>query len=518
MEKYLYQRNTSKTSDYVMWMAFPGIYSFSMSSLGYLWMFKTIDELEGVNIERICSDTDKTQYQPSEVDLIGFSFSFDIDFLTIFSMLDKYGIPLKAKERDKIVFAGGPVVSANPEPYRDFFDFFVIGDGEDVNIKAIEVCKNAQNKQDALKNLSELDGIYVPAYPKKVKKLTKKLSECIYTPIISDSAFFKDTFILEMSRGCANRCGFCLASYLNLPLRCVPYDELLKTIELGLENTNKIALLGAQISAHPHFNDVCKYIYDKIQSGQDIEMSVSSLRVDAITPDVVKTFVSAGQKNTTLAIEAGSERLRKVINKNLTEEQIFNAVKIARDNGLKGLKFYGMIGLPTETQEDLEAVIKLAKRLKQENKGFDISFGFSSFVPKPNTPFQWLGRENTKSLEEKSNFLKKELHKLGVTAHISSIKWDYWQAVLSRGDASLNDFVLEIYKQGGKLGAFKSSAKKYNIDTDYFANANWAFDKELPWDFIEINPGKEFLITENQKLITGVYNRSTQDLTSVQNS
>lgn len=304
-----------------------------------------------------------------------------------------------------------------------------------------------------------------------------------------------------MSRGCANRCGFCLASYLNLPLRCVPYDELLKTIDLGLKYTNKIALLGAQISAHPHFHDVCKYIYDKIQNGEQIEMSVSSLRVDAITPDVVKTLVAGGQKNSTLAIEAGSDRLRKVINKNLTENQIFEAVKIARANGLKGLKFYGMIGLPTETQSDLDEIVNLAKKLKKENKGFDISFGFSSFVPKPNTPFQWIGRENTKLLEEKSNFLKKELHKLGITAHISSIKWDYWQAVLSRGDSSLNDFVLKVYQYGGKLGAFKKAAKELKINTDSFATDNYSFTQDLPWDFIDIKPDKEFLIQENQRLI-----------------
>ncbi len=504
-EKFLYNRINSKNTDFVMWMGFPGIYSFSMSSLGYLWMFKTIDEIEGVNIERICSDTENTQYNISDVKVFGFSFSFDMDFLTIFSMLEKYNLPLKAKERDKfpLIFAGGPVVSANPEPYKDFFDFFIIGDGEDVNLKVIDICKSNQDKTKdyILKHLSEIEGVYVPKYPKKVKKLTKKLSECIYTPVLSENAFFKDTFILEMSRGCANRCGFCLASYLNLPLRCVPYDELLKTIDLGLDYTNKIALLGAQISAHPHFHDVCKYIYNKIQNGEKIEMSVSSLRVDAITPDVVKTLVAAGQKNSTLAIEAGSDRLRKVINKNLTEEQIFDAVKIARDNGLKGLKFYGMIGLPTETQEDLFEIIELARKLKKENKGFDISFGFSSFVPKPHTPFQWCGRENTKSLEEKSNFLKKELHKLGITAHVSSIKWDYWQTVLSRGDASLNDLIFKAYKYGGKLGAFKKAAKELKINSDSFATDNYSFEKELPWDFIEINPDKEFLIQENQKLI-----------------
>lgn len=505
-EKYLYNRINSKNTDFVMWMGFPGIYSFSMSSLGYLWMFKSLDEIDGVNIERICSDTENTQYNISEVKVFGFSFSFDMDFLTIFSMLEKYNLPLKAQDRDKfpLIFAGGPVVSANPEPYTEFFDFFIIGDGEDVNLKVIDICKSNQDKpkEKILELLSELEGVYVPTHARKVKKLTKKLSECIYTPVLSNNAFFKETFILEMSRGCANRCGFCLASYLNLPLRCVPYEKLIDTINLGLEYTNKIALLGAQISAHPHFHDVCKYIYDKIQNGEKIEMSVSSLRVDAITPDVVKTLVAAGQKNSTLAIEAGSDRLRKVINKNLTEHQIFEAVKIARDNGLKGLKFYGMIGLPTETQEDLDEIINLAKKLKKENKGFDISFGFSSFVPKPNTPFQWCGRENTKLLEDKSIFLKKELHKLGITAHISSVKWDYWQAVLSRGDASLNEFILKAYQYGGKLGAFKKAAKELNINTDSFATENYSFSKQLPWDFIDIKPGKDFLIQENQRLIS----------------
>ena len=509
-EKYLYNRINDKNADFVMWMGFPGIYSFSMSSLGFLWMFKTIDEFEGVNIERICADTQATKYSIKDVNLFGFSFSFDMDFLTIFSMLEKYNIPLKSEERHNfpLIFAGGPVVSANPEPYKDFFDFFIIGDGEDINLQVVEICKNnvGKSKNEILEILSDIEGVYVPVYPKAVKKLTKKLTECIYTPVLSENAFFKNTFILEMSRGCANRCGFCLASYLNLPLRCVPYDELLKTIDLGLKHTNKIALLGAQISAHPHFHDVCKYIYDKIINGENIEMSVSSLRVDAITAEVVKTLVAAGQKNSTLAIEAGSDRLRKVINKNLTEEQIFNAVKIARENGLKVLKFYGMIGIPSEPQDDLNDIIKLAKCIKQENKGFDISFGFSSFVPKPNTPFQWCGREATKTLEIKSNFLKKELHKLGIAAQISSIKWDYWQAVLSRADSSLNDFILEVYKNGGKLGAFKAAAKKLNINTDFYANCNYDFDKKLPWDFIKISPGKEFLISENKRLLENFNN------------
>lgn len=504
---YLYNKALSKDADYTVWMAFPGITSFALSSLGYLWMFKTIDELDDVNIEMVCSDTKTTKFKRDDIDLIGFSFTFDTDFLTIFSMLEKNKIPLKSSERTEnnpLIFAGGPVVSANPEPFRDFFDFVIIGDGEDVNLKIVKLCQQhkEKSKPEILKILGNEEGVYVPSLEKKrVSKITKCLTECIYTPIISEDAFFKNTFIMEVARGCSNRCGFCLASYMNLPLRSVPYEDIINSIELGLKHTNKIALLGAQISAHPQFSKICEYIYKKIQQGDKLEMSVSSLRVDAIEPDIVKTLVAAGQKNSTLAIEAGSDRLRTVINKNLKEEQIFRAAEIARANGLKGLKFYGMIGLPTETQADIEETIQLAANLKKQHKGFDISFGFSSFVPKANTPFQWCGRESTKSLEEKAKYIKKEMHKLGVSANVSSAKWDYYQAVLSRGDGSFTEFLIDIYKSGGNLGAFRKSAVKHNIDTDYYALGNYDLNQTLAWDFIDVKPGKEFLKSEHERLL-----------------
>ncbi len=501
---YLYNHNAHKNADFKVWMAFPGPQSFALSSLGYMWMYKTIDEQSDINIEMLFSDTENFQF--NNVNMLGFSFTFDMDFLTIFSMLEKYNLPLKSIDRDDnapLIFAGGPVISANPEPYKDFFDFFIIGDGEDLNLKAVNICKDNQDKSKAeiLQILSNIDGIYVPTLNQKsVVKITKRLTECIYTPVISENAFFKNTFIVEIERGCANRCGFCLASYLNLPIRFIPYEQIIEAIELGLKYTNKIALLGAQLTAHPKFDEICKYIYDKIQNGKDIQMSVSSMRVDSFKPEIVKTLVAAGQKNTTLAIEAGSERLRKVINKNLTEEQIFNAVQVAKDNGLKGFKFYGMIGLPTETTEDLDEMIKLAAKLKEKFKGFDISFGFSSFVPKPNTPFQWYGRENTKSLEKKADYIKRELHKLGIKSQFSSHKWDYYQAVLSRGDGSFTDYLIDVYKKGGNLGAFRSAAKN-KINTDYYACENYTFEQTLPWDFINIKPGKEFLISENKRLL-----------------
>ena len=505
-ETFLYNPITKKDAGINFWMAFPGPEAFAMSSLGYLWLFKYLDELDNLNVERIYSDIKTTKINVESVDLIGFSYTFDTDFMHIFSILNKYNIPLKKTDRNSdfpLIFAGGAVITTNPTPYEDFFDFFIIGDGEDVIVKIIELYRENKSieKDKFLKIIAELEGIYIPTLTLKTKKLTDKLNQCIYTPILSDNAFFPNSFIAEVSRGCANRCGFCIASYLNLPLRCLPYENIIEAIDFGLKYTNKIALLGAQLSAHPKFEKICDYIYNKIQSGQTIEMSVSSLRVDSITPNILKTLVACGQKNITLAIEAGSERLRKVINKNLTKEQIFKAVKTAKDAGLKGFKFYGMLGLPTETQHDIDEMILLAKEIKQEYRGFDLSFGFSTFVPKPNTPFQWIGREDTKSLENKSNYIKKEFHKIGVPVTVSSAKWDYWQAVLSRGDSTLGDFLIEVWKQGGKLGAYKSAAKKFNINADKFAIENYSFEDALPWDFIEINPGKVFLIRENIRLL-----------------
>ena len=505
-EIFLYERPIKKDYDFNMWFFFPGPESFAMSSLGYLWLYRAIDMLDGIDIERVYSDTKTTRIMRDKIDLIGMSFTFDTDFMAIFKFLEWNKYELKAKDRketDPIIFAGGPVISSNPEPYNEIFDFMIIGDGEDTNLDATKLCHELKDKpkSEILLELSKMEGVYVPSLNKTVKKITKKLTECIYTPIISDGAFFPNTFILEVERGCANRCGFCLASYLNLPIRFVEYEQIIQTIELGLKHTNKIALLGAQITAHPRFKDICKYIEEKIDNGLDIEMSVSSLRVDSFIPEVVNTLVKAGQKNLTLAIEAGSERLRRVINKNLTEEQIYKAIDVARDCGLKGIKFYGMIGLPTETQEDIEEIVNLSKRIKQKYKGFDINFGFSTFVPKANTPFQWFGREDEKSLEKKSNYLKKELHKLGIQISISSAKWDYYQALLSRGDENLTDYVIEVYKQGGKLGAFKKVAKEMKINTDYYTIEDYSYDKELPWDYIDIRPGKEFLIEESKRLV-----------------
>ena len=197
-----------------------------------------------IDVERICSDTKTTRMNIKDVDAICFSFSFDMDFITIFSMLDKYNIPLKSCERENypLIFAGGPVITANPEPYKEIFDFFIIGDGDKCNLEAIKICREnkAKTKDELLEILAQVDGIYVPNKSKQVRKCHFDLSECVYTPIISSESFFPNTFIIEVSRGCFNRCGFCVASYLNLPVRFVDFETIITNIDLGLKYTNKI--------------------------------------------------------------------------------------------------------------------------------------------------------------------------------------------------------------------------------------------------------------------------------------
>ncbi len=524
-EIFLYERKIKDSADFNVWTAFPGIYNFGMSSLGFLSIFKTLDTQTNYFVERIFADTENTALNVKDIDLLCFSMSFEIDFLTIFKIMEKYGIPFKSVERGEefpLIFAGGPVVSANPEPFAEFFDFIMIGDGEDI-IQITECIRKFKNlpKKERLEKLDELGTVYIPAlteYDAKTGKVTKNgkdfevrkicssLPACVSTPVLTEKSYFSNTYIIELVRGCPQKCGFCLASYLNLPIRFASYEQIIENIDFGLKHTSKIAFLGALISSHPRFDDICKYVYDKIQNGEKIELSVSSLRADSLSPNVVKTLVAAGQKHTTIAIEAGSDRLRKIINKNLTEEQIIETVRIAHENGLKGLKIYAMIGLPTETQKDIKEMVDLAKKLKKEHKGFDFTFSFATFVPKAHTPFEFCKREATKSLEKKYEYIKKHFHSMGIKARCSSVKWDYVQAIFSRGDRRLGDYALKVFKDVGNLGSFRNNYKEMQKegllpDADYFALREIPFEETNPWDFIKTFTSKEDLIKENKRLL-----------------
>lgn len=468
METFLYKK-IEKTPKINVWMAYPAIESFAMASLGYLSIFKMLDSDSELYTERIYQDTKNTVVPVNYVHAMGFSVSFETDIFNIIKMLKKYGFNIKSKDRSEdepIVFAGGPVLMSNFKPYEDFFDFISVG--EMCCLKpAMEILKRKEEfpRDELLKQLSEVEGIYVPKYPKKTKITRDNLNENIfYTPILSDKSYFKDTFVIEIERGCPKMCNFCMASWLNLPARFVKFEKVKEAIDLGLEYTNKIALLGAYVAGHPEFERIIDYISEKIDDGKQIELSISSLRADWVDDKLISTLVKCGQKTATIALEAGSQRLRDYIKKDLTEEQILNTVKIAQKNGLKGFKIYVMLGLPTETDEDIEELVNLIQKIKNQTKAqgtkFDITVSTSTFVPKPHTPFEFAKREDKKALENKINYLKKSFHKMGVDFRSPSIEWDEIQAILSVTCEDLSDFLIEVCEAGGNLGAFKQLWRK----------------------------------------------------------
>ncbi len=453
MEKFLYKRLQNKTPKINAWFAFPAIESFGMASLGFLSLFKQIDLMKDVFVERIYADTKTTVANLEDVDVIGFSNSFEIDILTILKMFSKFKIPPLSKDRDEncpLIFAGGPVITANPIPYEDFYDFISIGDAKVTFDKIFQILveKRNETKEAKLQALSEIDGVWVPKYGKNkpIQKISDVLEEPLYTPILSDKSYFKDTFIIEIERGCPKTCNFCIASWLNLPVRYTPLEKILEAIDFGLQHTSKIALLGAYVAGHPD-----------------------------------------------LAVEAGSERLRKVINKDLTDEQILKTVENARLYGLRGLKIYAMIGLPTETDEDIEALINLMKRIKAENKGFELTLSVSSFIPKAQTPFQWSKKANSKELDVKLTHLKNELSKIGINMRPTSVDWDLIQSILSRAGFSLSSYLLKVVENGGNLGAFKQTWRKMAKAGELPELNSYAEmpipenpDDKLPWEFIHV--------------------------------
>ena len=507
----LYDKPAKEDIKLNIWMAFPGAKKFGMSSLGFLSAFKFFDLNKNCLVERIFTDTERTLIPIQNVDLIGFSVSFEIDFLSFFKIFEKYNIPFKAKDRDNsypLIFGGGPVLSSNPEPFCELFDFITLGDGEKVNeIVAQTIVKNKHlSKEALLKKISEISGVYVPSLTEfdpielkvtidkkdfKIKKETVELGYPLSSPFITEDSFFSNTFIIELARGCPFFCNFCLASYLNKPYRCSSTEGIIKEIDKGLKYTNKIAFLGALIATHPDFEKICDYVHQKVKSGENIELSVSSLRANRVSAPVIQTLVACGQKHATIAIEAGSERLRSYIDKRLTEEELINFVDIAYNNGLKGVKIYGIIGLPTETEEDIEQMVAIMLKLKKIYKSFDFTLSVSTFVPKAHTPFWAEGREKTKVLEKRFAYLKKHLAPKGIQVRTSSIAWDEIQTIFSKGDRRFTDYAIEVYKNGANLGAFKKVYKqmeKANILPPYDEIVYAPLDKNKPpvWNFIQV--------------------------------
>ena len=434
-----------------------------MSSLGFLHLFRLLDTNPNTNAERIFLDTTKTIIPPQQLEFISFSFSFEFDFINVFKILEKYNIPIYSKDRDEknpLIMGGGAVLTANPEPFAEIFDFIIVGDGEELILEASNFLYENQNltKEEKLHKLSKIEGIYVPSLQKfsDIKRRIFISKDCISSPIVTTDTAFSDSFLIEVCRGCPYKCNFCMTSHINQPVHYPSFDSIKKALNTGLTKCSTIGLLGALVPANPCFEQLCEHILD-LRKEKEFKVAIGSLRADFISDLNIKMLTECGQKTTTLAVEAGSQKMRDFINKRLTEEQILQAVDTCFKNGLDGLKIYAMIGFPNETQEDIEELINLMKKIK---KGKKLTLSVNSFVPKKFTPFEVYEMEASKSLDKKFNYLKKECHKSGIAFRPSSISWNEIQGKISLGNRDLINSLYQAYKNGYTVGAFKKAFRK----------------------------------------------------------
>lgn len=484
-------------------ICFPNTYMIGMASLGYQMAWKFLNQNENVRTTRSFTDVKEPRRGGTCSTLpayIGFSFSWELDYKNIFKILEENKISIFSNERsedDPLVFAGGQVPNANPEPFIDNFDFFLLGDLEVVSEsflnKIIEIKNLPRSKK--LEELSKLPGIYVPGRGNAINRISTKgnLSHsCILTP----NSYWPDTFIVEVARSCPELCRFCLASYGSLPFRTPDVkNSLIPIIEGGLKHTNKLGLLGASVTQHPGFDELLDYllaINGKGGVAPPLQVQIASVRADTISKKLAEGLHKLGSKSLTMAIETGSDKLREIINKKVSRETILNSIQTIYDAGFNSIKLYGMVGIPQETDEDLNETIKLLKEIKTKNKGKKLTWGCSTFVPKAQTPFQYYGMD--KAAEKKLKLLSKELHKAGIEFKPESYEWSIIQGLISRGDRSINKILVDAYRYGSTIGSFKKAMRENkDIDSDYFTYKNWDINTKLPWENVQGFLNKEIV-------------------------
>lgn len=495
---------------------FPNTYAVGMSGLGYQLVWSLIEQDPEVVVKRGFSDIEEPGTGSSE--LFGFTVSWELDFINILAILEKHGIALRSEDREEdapLVFGGGPVLSANPEPFADFFDVVLLGDAEAVVPNFINAWKTAREqpgRQAKLQQLATIPGVYVPSLYHHTyssndgpidsiqtlsvvpTKITKQLyvpppDYMAHTQIISKDTAWGDTFLAEIVRSCPQECRFCLASFLTRPFRPINVDTIMNKIDIGLRHTNKIGLLGPSVTEHPHFDELA----ERLSQRDNIQISVASIRADTISDTVLRMLKKLNQRSVTIAIESGSERLRAIMKKNLSEEEILNAANLIEANGLESVKFYGIVGLPHETQDDLDETVRLMQALKKKHRRLRFVFGVSSFVPKAQTPYQWNAR--SRECKGRLEYIRKNLAKVGIEVRPESHNWSDIQAVISRGDRRLTEPLIEVAKEGGSLGAWKKifRQKKEFPMLDFFAFREIPETEILPWEHLTENAKTEYL-------------------------
>lgn len=550
-----------------MVIAFPDMYEIGVSNLGHRILYYIVNNYKQSNFladRAYAPDVDYRDklkenniplygvenFMPlSAYDVVAFSLQYELSYPTILSMLDMGGIPIHSSERnesDPIVVAGGPG-SYNPEPIADFIDAFLIGDGEEVVTEILETIKFAKlqnlSRKDTLLKLASIDGVYVPIFyasngfsapvtiessvPNKVSKRISQLkSEDV--PIdfpVSYSQIVHDRAVVEIRRGCGRMCRFCQSCFVNLPVRERSPEEIVDLAGKLIKNTgyDEYSLLSLSSNDYKNITElVCALNNNHSESGASI--SLPSQRADAFSLDLANQVQSVRKSTITFAPEAGSQRLRDAINKNLEEEHILNAVESVYSAGWSSVKLYFMLGLPTETYEDLDAMIALLSKIKTMankmraekglSKPLEITCTVSIFVPKPFTPFQWFGQDSLKSIEEKVAYLREKVKSVkGVRLNFHEGFLSLLEAVFARGDRKLNSLIEAAYKKGSYLDAWNEhfnkqlwfdAASETEINFAEYAEAVYSTEDSFPWDFINVGVNREWLVNQYNSAVNSL--------------
>jgi len=522
-------------------LIYPNTYSVGMSNLGFQTVYRLLNQMPDVVCERAFLQDEKfpkngevrsieSNALISNFDIIAFSISFETDFLNMIAVVEKAGLPLQSCARGDphpLVIAGGVTCFLNPEPVAPFVDCFLIGEAEALLPRFFSFYDPGLDRKSLLERLAaNVPGLYAPAFytpgynrdgtlrsfdaeagiPASVKRIiVEDLSgTSTVSAILTPHTTFSQTCLIEVSRGCPHGCRFCGAGFVYRPPRFRPAELLEKNIEAAAVHAQKIGLVGAAVSDLPDVEKLCE-----IASKKKMKVSFSSLRADALTPELSASLAQSRIKTATIAPDAGSERMRTVINKGITETDILDAAQRIVESGIPNLRLYFMIGLPTETFEDVEAIIVLCRQIKERflkasrprKRMGTITVSITPFVPKPFTPFQWAAMETQGELDRKIKHIRGGLKKVSnIRVQAEPPRRALIQAFLSRGDRRVSDLLrLALENQGNWAKTLKASS----LDIGFYVTRQRTVEERLPWDFIDTGIKKEFLIQEYERAKAG---------------